>query len=307
MTDLSLLDQDTYVTTVHTLCGRCGGPAPKHGAWLLDTPLEAVCAACMLWADDSHVEALVQDPRMKPHQPAASRFLARRRYALLADDLGLGKGIEALKAIPPGSPVAVLAPKSMAAEWYDEAARWRPDLHPYRASRASLTWPGPGMLISVNYEAAPPGLPHPGTVFILDEPHQKVKNPGAELTRKVRGLVRYAVVHGGRCWLLTGTPLINSPKDMLDLLDVVLIGHAAFGSRSAYRALLGAAYSNKRGQKIAGEIADRAGVRRQLSKVTIRRLKKDLPDLRALRGPLARRMQVRQGCSSSLMATERRA
>ncbi len=279
---LDVLQADAFVTPVSSTCARCGGLAAKHGAWLLDQPLEAVCAACFLWVDGHYVEeqiarGLAASPPLKPHQPACARFLARRRYALLGSDMGLGKGRSSLTAVPPGVPVVVLSPKSMAHEWYDEAAKWRPDLHPYRGAAKNFAWPGPSMLVSVNYEAAPLSLPAPGTVFILDEPHLKVKNPGAELTQRIRGLCRWAVVHGGRCWLLTGTPLINTPKDMLDLLDLVLIGHAAYGSKAYYREVCGAAYSKKRGQKEAGKIENLPELRRRLGKVVIRHLKKDLP------------------------------
>ena len=277
---------DEYVTAVSTSCARCGGEAPKNGAWLLPSPLEAVCAGCYLWADDSHVEPLIAralartDKPMKAHQPAGTRFLARRRYALLADHMGLGKGYTTSTAIPPGSPVVVLAPKSMAREWYDELAMWRPDLYSHRAAGRASSWPGPNTVVSTNYESLPRGEPAPGTVLILDEPHEKVKNPGVALTLKIRALARKIVAAlGGRCWLLTGTPLVNSPKDLRELMDVVLLAHAAFGSKRVYRDMFGVAMEKRKGQKrLVPDAASLAMIRERLSMVTIRRTRATLAD-----------------------------
>lgn len=282
---MSTLGADDYVSACSSYCSACKKHAPKNGSWLLDDPMRVVCSACLMWADDSHAEEQIRrgyahptrpwKPEQHAHMPVTVRFLARRRYALLATEPGGMKTAASLYAVPPGSPVVALTPKSVALEWYDEAAQWRPDLHPHRAARGSVAWPGPGTFVASNYEAIPDGLPHPGTVFLLDEAHLKIKNPGAELTQRVRALVRWAVTHGGRCYVITGTPYVNSPDDLWELLETCLMGHACYGESKSYGELFACYYEAKsrEDRETPGE-EERLEIQRLIQRALVRHLVK---------------------------------
>lgn len=294
------LTPQAFVTATGTVCSRCGGLAAKEGAWLLPGERrQAVCASCMLWAREwEHVEDVLRRapswaPKpLKAHQPDGARFLARRNYALLADVPGLGKTAQALLAVKPGAPLMVLAPKTVVNVWYDEAPRWRPDIAAHHLSQGRWGFPGNGFVVATNYERAQAQLPPPGLHLILDEPHERVKNPDAQVTQRVAALARATIVRGGRVWLLTGTPLINRPDDMLDLLDLVLLGHAAYGTRKAYTDLFAEYYESPKRKRAMPTGLALATVRRQLAKVALRRTEESLPQHERLPPPIVQQVPV---------------
>lgn len=169
-------------------------------------------------------------------QETGVEWLAPRKRALLADEMGLGKTIQALLALPDEAAAFVVVPAAARVSWCNEIMRWRPDLTARcPASSATVRWPRKGEVIVTTYGTLPEdaakslGQPRHPTYTVWDEAHA-LKNPKALRTKRARGVAELAIDHGGACWLITGTPLLNRPPELWNLLKVAGLAEAAFGS-----------------------------------------------------------------------------
>jgi SNF2 family DNA or RNA helicase len=158
-----------------------------------------------------------------PYQRHGVEWLAPRRTAVLADDMGCGKTVQALIAAPADMPIVVVCPSVAKGVWVREAAVWRPDLSPVQLSgRKSFRWPAPGEMVVTNYAILPPdcGDAPIGTVVICDEAHA-LKSPKAQRTKRARKIIAAALNGGGRGWLLTATPLLGKPPELRSILAAI--------------------------------------------------------------------------------------
>lgn len=106
------------------------------------------------------------DQRVMEHQRIGIEWLSPRRFAVLADDGGLGKSLIILKAAPQNVRMLIVCPSPMKGAmidgvpcggWADEAKKWRPDLKiTILEGRHSFRWPEPGELVLLNYDILPP-------------------------------------------------------------------------------------------------------------------------------------------------------
>ena len=165
-----------------------------------------------------------------PFQLVGAEFLRSRRRAALFDDMRLGKTAQALMALPRGAAAIVVCPKIAMRVWEDEARAWRPDLRPAVLSgRLGFRWPARGEIVILNYDILPA---HPerqyGAAFhlIADEAHY-LKNSRALRSKRFK-LLREALPYSSPCWLLTGTPLLNKPPDLWNVLGAAQLAFAAF-------------------------------------------------------------------------------
>lgn len=191
-----------------------------------------------------------------PYQRDGVRWLSHRKCAALLDAPGLGKTVQALVSAPEGAPILVVAPAAVKGTWRRETRRWRPDLGwpMVLSGRSSFRWPIHGDIVVTNYDilpkpqnigtedkpryALPEWLPqpHPGTVVIYDE-CAALKNPKTRRTVSAR-LISHAVqAAGGFVWGLTGTPLMNRPKELWYVLSVLGIAKEAYTSWNHFRGL----------------------------------------------------------------------
>lgn len=141
-------------------------------------------------------------PELYSFQKKGVRFLASRRKAMLCDVMGLGKTVQAIRAVGQaraGRDHLVVCPASAVPNWRNEWAKWDGTGSPRFISYASL--------IRRNWKEW-----YPSTV-ILDEFHY-CKSPSAQRTRAALGLARQCYKNGGRAWLLSGTPLPNDPTEL---------------------------------------------------------------------------------------------
>jgi SWI/SNF-related matrix-associated actin-dependent regulator 1 of chromatin subfamily A len=183
-----------------------------------------------------------------PFQRVGIQWIAGRMGALLADEMGLGKTIQIVVALPEEAPVIVVCAAVAKGVWAREIARWRPDLHPVvLEGRASFRWPSKGEVVITNFdvlprapsEGLPPekvqltGEPLDGTVLVGDEVHA-IKSSKSLRTQSFRAISERVRAKGGRVWLATGTPLLNKPPELWNILQAADIAREAFGSYNGF-------------------------------------------------------------------------
>jgi SWI/SNF-related matrix-associated actin-dependent regulator 1 of chromatin subfamily A len=172
-----------------------------------------------------------------PFQRVGARWLAGRRKALLCDQPGLGKTVQAIAALPESAAVLVVGPNMAKVTWADHT-EWRGDLMSCMGS-GGFRWPVRGEVLIYNYESLPPveeikGAPGYPVTLIVDEAHY-TKTASAQRTQKVRA-IRRAIEHHpeSQWWLLTGTPQKKDPEDLWNLLVTADLHTETWGTRGAF-------------------------------------------------------------------------
>lgn len=187
--------------------------------------------------------------QLYPFQEIGTSFLMTAGSALLADEMGCGKGPQALMSAD--LPCLVICPNSMSYVWKEEWTKWRPDvsvvvLDGTLARKKKLLDSGASVVI-VNWESLrvlsrlagygsikltdkqkePGPLNRPWSTVIADEAH-RAKDPHSQQTRAL-----WAVGNSsGRRVALTGTPIANSPVDLWSVMHFV--SPEEWPSRSAF-------------------------------------------------------------------------
>lgn len=205
-------------------------------------------------------------PSLRPFQEFGVQWLAARQAGILADDMGLGKSAQALRAleelIKQGTirSALVVCPKSLLANWEAECDRWVPGLTVLRCvpskDESDEVWSaiiGRSHIIITSYEQLRP-LPKPLAsarveLVIADEAH-RLRRSQAKLVKAFR------LMNAERIWALTGTPIERHEVDLATLLS--LLEPARFSVKSA--------------------AIESAGLRARARPYLLRRLKKDVLD-----------------------------
>ncbi|HWB00169.1 MAG TPA: DEAD/DEAH box helicase [Pirellulales bacterium] len=192
--------------------------------YVLQPPLEVVFATRSL------------DFPMHPfgYQLEGIAFLYARAAAVLADEMGLGKTMQAITAIRlllhagQARHVLLVCPKPLVTNWQREFHVWAPELPVMviegDAARRSWQWQLPETPVRIaNYELlhrdreALAHLAFPYDLVVLDE-SQRIKNRASATSDVVRSIPRR------RSWALTGTPIENSPEDLVGIFEFVAPG-----------------------------------------------------------------------------------
>ena len=177
--------------------------------------------------------------RLRPYQIEGALWLlknARNSSAgLLADEMGLGKTIQALammEALP--GPHLVVCPSSLVWNWSREASVFCPNLRvltiegPERAERFPKI-PDHDLIITSYALLRRDAEHYKAFVFsttTLDEA-QHIKNPGSQNARAA------CAIRSKSRFILTGTPLENSIRDLWSLFDFLLPGY--LGTRKDFQ------------------------------------------------------------------------
>jgi SNF2 family DNA or RNA helicase len=164
-----------------------------------------------------------------PHQVDGIRTLARRKSFLLADDMGLGKSLQALTVFAVdvvrewAKTAIVICPTTLKGNWADEIEKF--SRFPYVLLEGTPNQrlkqlmdfaqiEGPKVLV-VNYEQVTAHLDFLDKlafdVAIFDEAHY-LKNHKAKRTKACLSL------YSRRSFLLTGTPMLNHVNELWSLL-----------------------------------------------------------------------------------------
>ncbi|HEY1603191.1 MAG TPA: DEAD/DEAH box helicase [Pirellulales bacterium] len=192
---------------------------------LLEPPLESLLAG----------ECLEFPAQPFPFQMEGVAFLYPRHAALLADEMGLGKTMQSITAMRllihtrEVRRVLLVCPKPLVSNWCREFHRWAPELPllVIEGDRAKRRWQwqqAEAPIMIANYEllrrdtdiVTAPDLHF--DLVVLDE-SQRIKNRSGSTSQVVRAISRT------RSWALTGTPVENSPDDLIGIFDFLRPGH----------------------------------------------------------------------------------
>lgn len=169
-----------------------------------------------------------------PYQLDGIAFLFPRYAAVLADEMGLGKTMQAISTarllLCSGEvrSILLICPKPLVSNWLREFSVWAPEI-PVAAIQGSAAtrlyqWTSPDIAVKIaNYELLMRDkdiVLDPGQHFdlvILDEA-QRIKNRRNSTSVIVREISRT------RSWALTGTPVENSPEDLVGIFEFLSPG-----------------------------------------------------------------------------------
>ena len=152
---------------------------------------------------------------LEPHQVKGSDFLARNYHVLLADEPGLGKTLQAVHAANAicVKTALVVAPASVRLHWRQEILE---------NSVFGCRW----QVVSYNKATTLNNLQHgPWDLLVLDEAHF-LKTPDSQRTKAIFGNGNGIARRAKYIWCLTGTPVLNRPREMFPVLKCLHPGFA---------------------------------------------------------------------------------
>lgn len=157
---------------------------------------------------------------LRPFQQAGVAYALAARRCFIADQMGLGKTIEALATVQAADmyPALVICPASVKLHWEREATHWLPgrrvQIVDKRAKLVDID------IAIVNYDVLDRYFEllskHSFRALILDESHF-VKNANAKRTKLCTRLASKMPMR----LLLTGTPLLNRPEELISQLRIL--------------------------------------------------------------------------------------
>jgi SNF2 family DNA or RNA helicase len=169
-----------------------------------------------------------------PYQFEGVAFLYPRSAAVLADEMGLGKTMQAITAMRlllhsrHVRTILLVCPKPLVTNWQREFRRWAPEVPTTviegDAARRHWQWQLPDTPLKIaNYEILTRDRDAytsagPFDLVMLDE-SQRIKNRTSATAQAVRAIPRR------RSWALTGTPVENSPEDLVGIFEFLVPGH----------------------------------------------------------------------------------
>ncbi len=170
-----------------------------------------------------------------PYQLEGIAFLFPRYAAVLADEMGLGKTMQAISTIRlllcSGEirNVLLICPKPLVTNWQREFALWAPEIPVAAiegdAATRQCQWTSPDIAVKIaNYELlmrdrdAVLDSDQHFDLVMLDEA-QRIKNQRNSTSAIVRSISRT------RTWALTGTPVENSPDDLVGIFEFLSPGY----------------------------------------------------------------------------------
>ncbi|MCH5377730.1 MAG: SNF2-related protein [Planctomycetes bacterium] len=176
-----------------------------------------------------------------PYQFQGIAFLYPRYSAILADEMGLGKTMQAISTIRlllcagEVRSVLLICPKPLVSNWRREFSLWAPEIPVaiIEGDRGRRAWQWTELQVAVriaNYELLMRDrdlVTDPEQHFdlvVLDEA-QRIKNRSSTTSQVVRAIPRT------RNWALTGTPVENSPDDLVGIFDFLSQGYLSSGMK----------------------------------------------------------------------------
>lgn len=173
-----------------------------------------------------------------PYQFEGIAFLFSREQAILADEMGLGKTMQAITTVRmlllanQLRTVLLVCPKPLVTNWVREFRLWAPEI-PVAViegdqAKRHWMWNQPGLPVRIaNYELLMRDRELLDSnlhfdLVVLDEA-QRIKNRNSTTSEIARGISRC------RSWALTGTPIENTPEDLVSIFEFLQPGYLRDG------------------------------------------------------------------------------
>lgn len=165
---------------------------------------------------DLEVPGLALD--LYPFQKAGVAYAVKNERVFIADEMGLGKTVQAIATIQKlnAYPAIIVCPATLKFNWEKEWNTWLPE-------KEVAVWNGkgdPAEVVIINYDILPKRLEDLSSInaqaIVFDESHY-IKNKKAKRTVASKILakkIKYRL-------LLTGTPIVNRPIELVSQLDIM--------------------------------------------------------------------------------------
>ena len=164
------------------------------------------------------------DDRLWPYQNADVNAMYQSEGLINANDRAMGKTVESIMAALAvrAERVLVVCPNMAMVTWQEEVKNWTGEdvtlVVGSREQRIEKIRTNENRFLVIGYGFLrtwiPDELAHPWDVIIFDEAH-RLKNRKAQQTQGAKALI------GKHKWLLTGTPIRNSPDEIWSLLNIL--------------------------------------------------------------------------------------
>lgn len=176
---------------------------------------------------DAEVEIPALQGELLPYQKAGVVYATRAKRSFIADQMGLGKTIQAICSVEYAStsaatyPAVVVCPPSLVLNWKSEWNRWLPERRVATVTnRKEFPDKGSYDVVVVGYSNITHWekslLNHAS--YIFDESHY-AKSPAAKRTKSAIKIAKTA--GDGLVLCLTGTPVTNRPNEYASQLDIL--------------------------------------------------------------------------------------
>lgn len=214
------------------------------------------------------------------YQKEGINWISCKKYALLADVMGLGKTVQAIHGLDRilADTAIVVCPSIARINWLREFEMWAERPRKYQILHKLSDRPIPGRTIICSYDYASANYKTLNKIkwdaLIVDESHfiKTAATKRAKAVMGIEGIIRSSE----RCWLITGTPAPNHAGELwipLYTFGVTKLSYDAFIAR----------YCDVRttnfGQQITGtKVSMIPELRLLLEKIMLRR-QKDMVDL----------------------------
>lgn len=172
--------------------------------------------------------------RLRDYQRTAVEYVENNKKVIIGDEQGLGKTVEAIGAVHhlETYPVLCVVPAAVRGHWEKEWNTWIPrrtvktvrsgSHSDFRGSVVICTY-------SLIYKFTERFKDHGFETLICDESH-KLKNNSAKRSKAVREISKDIPVK----MLLTGTPVINKPSELINQLKILGVFKDVFGGWMQY-------------------------------------------------------------------------
>jgi SNF2 family DNA or RNA helicase len=194
---------------------------------------------------DAEISIPTLNGTLMPYQKAGVAYAGSVGRCLIADQMGLGKTVEAIASLEyrDAFPAIIVCPASLKENWKREINKWLPH-------RSVNILSGKGNIANVdvnivNYDIIgrfiEPIMHLKPMGLVLDESHY-VKTSKTKRTEAVRDIAK-KVPQSGTVLLLSGTPVTNRPEELVSQLEILGM-LSRFGGKWAFLKRYTNAYHN---------------------------------------------------------------